>query len=238
MARDLQLVDLVSCLKSRVVTMVPSRWHKFIPVDTKVRIWNTAPVLNEEAEEDPNCHKLLCTMTMHNGMQNIYISSTLTEFLNLSLTSSKVPYFVSDGVILKAAILRLALTTTTLSSFGNWTGKVWDKCGVYCTFGLSFVDLSHEERSLARLMWIMKVGDLLNISEVMNLVRTYSIVIGMYKYVYTFWFFAGLHRRSGLGLVQRQPILGIMCRWWSCHCMGWSNLWYAFIVTCESVCTY
>ncbi|CAO3675192.1 unnamed protein product [Umbelopsis vinacea] len=36
-------------------------------LDTKVRIWNTAPVLNEEAEEDPNCHKLLCTMTMHNG---------------------------------------------------------------------------------------------------------------------------------------------------------------------------
>ncbi|KAI9483199.1 MAG: WD40-repeat-containing domain protein, partial [Benjaminiella poitrasii] len=32
-----------------------------------VKIWNTLPVFDEQAEKDPKCHKLLCTMTMHNG---------------------------------------------------------------------------------------------------------------------------------------------------------------------------
>lgn len=36
--------------------------------DGKVRIWNTEPIYDEEAEKNPNCNKLLCTMTMHNGM--------------------------------------------------------------------------------------------------------------------------------------------------------------------------
>ncbi|KAI8384389.1 WD40-repeat-containing domain protein [Radiomyces spectabilis] len=36
-------------------------------LDATVKIWNTQPVLDERAEMDTNCHKLLCTMTMHNG---------------------------------------------------------------------------------------------------------------------------------------------------------------------------
>ncbi|KAI8075593.1 WD40-repeat-containing domain protein [Thamnidium elegans] len=36
-------------------------------LDGNVKIWNTIPIFNEQAEKDPNCHKLLCTMTMHNG---------------------------------------------------------------------------------------------------------------------------------------------------------------------------
>ncbi|ORE08918.1 WD40 repeat-like protein [Rhizopus microsporus var. microsporus] len=36
-------------------------------LDGKVRIWNTEPIYDEEAEKNPNCNKLLCTMTMHNG---------------------------------------------------------------------------------------------------------------------------------------------------------------------------
>ncbi|KAI7904073.1 WD40-repeat-containing domain protein [Cokeromyces recurvatus] len=32
-----------------------------------VKIWNTLPIFDEQAEKDPDCHKLLCTMTMHNG---------------------------------------------------------------------------------------------------------------------------------------------------------------------------
>ncbi|KAI8365862.1 WD40-repeat-containing domain protein [Choanephora cucurbitarum] len=36
-------------------------------LDGNVKIWNTDPIFDEKAEQDPNCHKLLCTMTMHNG---------------------------------------------------------------------------------------------------------------------------------------------------------------------------
>jgi protein HIRA/HIR1 len=36
-------------------------------IDGNVKIWNTEPIFNEEAENDDNVHKLLCTMTMHNG---------------------------------------------------------------------------------------------------------------------------------------------------------------------------
>lgn len=35
--------------------------------DGNVKIWNIEPIIDENAERDPNCHKLLCTMTMHNG---------------------------------------------------------------------------------------------------------------------------------------------------------------------------
>jgi protein HIRA/HIR1 len=37
-------------------------------IDGNVKIWNTVPIFDEIAEQDPNCHKLLCTMTMHNGI--------------------------------------------------------------------------------------------------------------------------------------------------------------------------
>ncbi|GAN04822.1 hir-1 [Mucor ambiguus] len=36
-------------------------------LDGTVKIWNTKPIFDEDAQKDPNCHKLLCTMTMHNG---------------------------------------------------------------------------------------------------------------------------------------------------------------------------
>ncbi|KAI8349397.1 WD40-repeat-containing domain protein [Blakeslea trispora] len=36
-------------------------------LDGNVKIWNTDPIFDEKAEQDANCHKLLCTMTMHNG---------------------------------------------------------------------------------------------------------------------------------------------------------------------------
>ncbi|KAL7311347.1 HIR complex subunit [Mucor circinelloides] len=36
-------------------------------LDGTVKIWNTKPIFDEGAQKDPNCHKLLCTMTMHNG---------------------------------------------------------------------------------------------------------------------------------------------------------------------------
>ncbi|EIE81194.1 hypothetical protein RO3G_05899 [Rhizopus delemar RA 99-880] len=36
-------------------------------LDSNVRIWNTKPIYDEEAEHNPACHKLLSTMTMHNG---------------------------------------------------------------------------------------------------------------------------------------------------------------------------
>lgn len=36
-------------------------------LDTKVKIWNTAPIFDSEKEDDDSIHKLLCTMTMHNG---------------------------------------------------------------------------------------------------------------------------------------------------------------------------
>ncbi|KAI8644133.1 WD40-repeat-containing domain protein [Parasitella parasitica] len=36
-------------------------------LDGTVKIWNTKPILEKDAQKDPNCHKLLCTMTMHNG---------------------------------------------------------------------------------------------------------------------------------------------------------------------------
>ncbi|KAI9264421.1 WD40-repeat-containing domain protein [Sporodiniella umbellata] len=36
-------------------------------LDTTIKIWNTKPIYSEEAERNPQCNKLLCTMTMHNG---------------------------------------------------------------------------------------------------------------------------------------------------------------------------
>ncbi|KAI9323328.1 WD40-repeat-containing domain protein [Dichotomocladium elegans] len=36
-------------------------------LDAAIRIWNTKPILDEAAENDPQCHKLLCTLTRHNG---------------------------------------------------------------------------------------------------------------------------------------------------------------------------
>ncbi|OAD70377.1 hypothetical protein PHYBLDRAFT_171755 [Phycomyces blakesleeanus NRRL 1555(-)] len=36
-------------------------------MDMKIRIWNTEPILNEKAEVDPQCHKLLSTLTLHSG---------------------------------------------------------------------------------------------------------------------------------------------------------------------------
>ncbi|KAI8975694.1 WD40-repeat-containing domain protein [Mycotypha africana] len=36
-------------------------------IDGTVKIWNTRPIYDEAAELDPNCHKLLSTMTNHNG---------------------------------------------------------------------------------------------------------------------------------------------------------------------------
>ncbi|OZJ03631.1 hypothetical protein BZG36_03720 [Bifiguratus adelaidae] len=36
-------------------------------LDTRVRIWNVEPILDPSRAEDDNCHKLLCTMSIHNG---------------------------------------------------------------------------------------------------------------------------------------------------------------------------
>ncbi|ORZ19308.1 WD40-repeat-containing domain protein [Absidia repens] len=36
-------------------------------LDTTVKIWNTEPIYNEQAEKDPQCPKLLCTLTSHGG---------------------------------------------------------------------------------------------------------------------------------------------------------------------------
>ncbi|KAI8337443.1 WD40-repeat-containing domain protein [Chlamydoabsidia padenii] len=36
-------------------------------LDTTVKIWNTDPIHCEKAENDPTCHKLLCTLTLHSG---------------------------------------------------------------------------------------------------------------------------------------------------------------------------
>ncbi|CAO3615348.1 unnamed protein product [Cunninghamella blakesleeana] len=36
-------------------------------LDTTVKIWNTEPIYSEVAEKNPDCHKLLCTMTLHSG---------------------------------------------------------------------------------------------------------------------------------------------------------------------------
>ncbi|ORX56925.1 WD40 repeat-like protein [Hesseltinella vesiculosa] len=36
-------------------------------LDTTIKIWNTLPIYDEKAEYDSTCHKLLCTMTLHNG---------------------------------------------------------------------------------------------------------------------------------------------------------------------------
>ncbi|KAI8093179.1 WD40-repeat-containing domain protein [Halteromyces radiatus] len=36
-------------------------------LDTTVKIWNTDPIYDENAEKNPKCHKLLCTMTLHSG---------------------------------------------------------------------------------------------------------------------------------------------------------------------------
>ncbi|KAI8059330.1 WD40-repeat-containing domain protein [Gongronella butleri] len=36
-------------------------------IDTTVKVWNTDPIYDEKAEADPQCHRLLCTMTLHNG---------------------------------------------------------------------------------------------------------------------------------------------------------------------------
>ncbi|KAI8986936.1 WD40-repeat-containing domain protein [Pilobolus umbonatus] len=36
-------------------------------LDGHVRIWNTTPIFDEKAQYDPTCHKLLCSMAMHNG---------------------------------------------------------------------------------------------------------------------------------------------------------------------------
>ncbi|KAI9028965.1 WD40-repeat-containing domain protein [Phycomyces nitens] len=38
-----------------------------LSVYMKIRIWNTEPMLNEKAEQDPQCHKLLSTLTLHSG---------------------------------------------------------------------------------------------------------------------------------------------------------------------------
>ena len=36
-------------------------------LDTKIKIWSTAPVLKEETEHEEAFPKLLCTMTSHSG---------------------------------------------------------------------------------------------------------------------------------------------------------------------------
>lgn len=36
-------------------------------LDTKVKVWSTAPILRREVEEDETHPKLLCTMTSHSG---------------------------------------------------------------------------------------------------------------------------------------------------------------------------
>lgn len=35
--------------------------------DNKVKIWNTLPILNEDAAANDANHKLLCTMSAHTG---------------------------------------------------------------------------------------------------------------------------------------------------------------------------
>ena len=36
-------------------------------LDTKIKVWSTAPILDEGVERDERVPKLLCTMTSHSG---------------------------------------------------------------------------------------------------------------------------------------------------------------------------
>ncbi|KAG1247457.1 hypothetical protein G6F68_014194 [Rhizopus microsporus] len=36
-------------------------------LDGTIKVWNTAPIYYEAAEQDPNCPKLICTLSLHKG---------------------------------------------------------------------------------------------------------------------------------------------------------------------------
>lgn len=59
-------------------------------IDATVRIWNTKPIYDENAENDPNCHKLLCTMTRHNGKHTKYYSLDVFFCLLMALIKGAV----------------------------------------------------------------------------------------------------------------------------------------------------